>query len=156
MNNLVSALIASILPISELRGGIPLAYFSGNGIILSFLACTLANALIIPLIWIFLDEINHLLMKNSFYNKLFNKSVERARRKIQKNIEKYEYLGLMIFIAIPLPMTGAYTGVLAAWALGMERRKAIIYSIFGVIIAGLIVSTVVYLGLGAFNLFIKG
>lgn len=156
MNNLVSAIIASILPVSELRGGIPLAYLSGNGIILSFLACTLANALIIPIIWIFLDEINHLLMKNSFYNKLFNKSVERARRKIQKSIEKYEYLGLMIFIAIPLPMTGAYTGILAAWALGMERRKSIIYSIFGVIIAGLIVSTAVYLGLGAFNLFIKG
>jgi uncharacterized membrane protein len=155
MNNLINAMLASFLPISELRGGIPIAYLSGNSLLLSFLACTLVNILVVPLFWLFLDEINHLLMRNEFYSRIFTKNVERARRKIQKSIEKYEYIGLMIFIAIPLPLTGAYTGVLGAWALGMERRKAIVYSIFGVIIAGMIVSLTLYLGLNAFNIFLK-
>jgi len=153
MNSLIKAVIASIVPVSELRGGIPIAYFSGSGIILSFLACTLTNILVAPVFWIFLDEVNHLLLKFSPYSRFFHKNVERARKKIQKSIEKYEYAGLMIFIAIPLPMTGAYTGILGAWALGMNKKKAIISSIVGVIIAGIIVSSVCYFGLSAFNFF---
>ena len=127
MNNILEAIVASILPISELRGGIPIAFFSGNGILLSFLICTLANLLVVPIGWLFLDEVNHLFLKSESYSRFFHRNVEKARNKIRKSIDKYGYVGLMIFIAIPLPLTGAYTGTLGAWALGMEKRKAIAY-----------------------------
>ncbi len=155
MNNIISSIIASMLPVSELRGGIPIAYLSGNGIILSFLICTFANLLVVPIGWLFLEEFNSLFLKIDSYNKFFNNQVATARRKMKKTVDKYGYLGLMIFIAIPLPLTGAYTGTLGAWALGMEKKKSIMYGILGVIIAGIIVSSTVYFGLTAFNFFIK-
>lgn len=155
MNNLLEIIGLSMLPISELRGGIPLALVYGYNPINAFLICTLANIVIIPLAFIFLETINKLFLHIQWYNRFFHKTLERAQHKIHQSVEKYGYLGLMIFVAIPLPFTGAYTGVLGAWALGMNKKKSFAAISLGVILAGLIVTLVAYYGFHVLDIFIK-
>ena len=155
MNIILQIILLSMAPISELRGGIPLAIASGFNPLSAFLICTLANIAIIPIVFIFLNTINVLLLKIPAYSTFFHKTLERSRNRIHKSIEKYGYLGLAIFVAIPLPLTGAYTGVLGAWALGMNKRKAFASIALGVIIAGISVTLISYYGLSVLNIFIK-
>ena len=155
MNLLIQIILLSMAPISELRGGIPLAIASGTSPIIAFLIGTLANIAIIPLVYFFLSTINILLLKIPLYSRFFNNSVERSRKRIHKSIEKYGYLGLAVFVAIPLPFTGAYTGTLGAWALGMDKRKAFASIALGVIVAGIIVTLVSYYGINLLTIFIK-
>lgn len=155
MNFIIKAIILSMLPISELRGGIPLAIAYGLSPITAFLLCTLANIAIIPIVFLFLETLNKLLLKIPAYNSFFHKSIERAQKKIHKSIEKYGYLGLVIFVAVPLPFTGAYTGTLGAWALGMSKGKSFAAIAVGVILAGIIVTIVSFFGIQAMSLFIK-
>jgi uncharacterized membrane protein len=155
MNVILQIILLSIIPISELRGGIPLAIASGFNPISAFLICTLANIVIIPIVFLFLNTINVLLLKIPPYSTFFHKTIERSRKKIHNSIEKYGYLGLAIFVAIPLPFTGAYTGVLGAWALGMDKRKAFASIALGVIVAGIIVTLVSYYGLSVLSIFLK-
>ena len=103
---------------------------------------------------IFLDSF-HRLFITGFYRRFFDRFVERARKKVKPAVEKYGYLGLAIFVAIPLPVTGAYTGVLGAFILGMNRKKAVFAVSLGVIIAGITVTTVTFLGIEALSFFIK-
>ena len=149
---IISALL-SVLPISEVRGAIPLAFY--NELRWFIIVLVLLNILTIPLIFLFLDNINTLLLKIKPYKRFFEKTVERTRRKIHKKIEKYGYLGLMLFVAIPLPFTGAYTGTLAAWFFKMNRKKSFIAIALGVIIASIIVSLVCFLGLKTLSIFTK-
>jgi len=155
MNLILQIILLSMAPISELRGGIPLAIASGISPLSAFLICVLANIVIIPIAFLFLDTINILLLKIPSYNAFFHRTLERSRNKIHKSIEKYGYLGLAIFVAIPLPLTGAYTGVLGAWALGMNKMKSFASIAIGVIIAGIIVTLVSYYGLSMLSIFLK-
>lgn len=155
MNNLFEIIMLSLLPIAELRGGIPLAIYYGYSPLTAFLICTLTNMMVAPIGMIFLETLNNFLLKIRLYNSFFHRNVERARRRIHPSVEKYGYIGLMIFVAIPLPFTGAYSGTLGAWALGMEKKKSILFIILGVIIAGIIVTLISYFGIGALNIFIK-
>ncbi len=155
MNNILEIILLSAAPISELRGGIPLALIYGFNPIAAFLLCTLVNIAIIPVIFIFLETLNKLFLKIPVYSKFFHHFVERARHKIHKKVEKYGYVGLMLFVAIPLPITGVYTGTLGSWALGMDRKKSFAYIALGAIIAGIIVTLVAYYGFYLFDIFIK-
>ena len=114
-----------------------------------------ANALVAPLVYLFLSSLHKLLERWKPYRRLFDRIVERARRQVHAKVEKYGYAGLILFVAIPLPITGAYTGTLGAWILGMDRRKTILAVFVGVIIAGIIVSTVFALGIRALYFFIN-
>jgi uncharacterized membrane protein len=145
----------SILPISELRGGIPFALVNGLPwyIALPFAVCV--NALAAPVCWIFLSTVHKLFYHFAWYRNLFDRFVERARRKLHGGVEKWGALGVAIFVAIPLPMTGAWTGTLGAWVLGLPKRKTFPAVILGVVVAGIIVTAVMILGIGAFNIFIK-
>ncbi len=155
MEIIIKAIILSILPIAELRGGIPYGFYNGINIFTIFFICVIANILIIPFVFLFLETLNKLFLHIKVYKKVFNKIIEHSRKKIHKKIEKYGYLGLMIFVAIPLPITGAYTGTLGAWALGMDKKKAFLYIVLGVVISGIIVSLVSYFGIEGLKLFIK-
>lgn len=154
---LIYAIILSILPISELRGGLPLAiiYATENNIpiILVFALIVLANILTIFLVFYFLDNIHHILLKTKIYKKIFESYVNKIQKKIDKFEEKYSttgFLALMIFVAIPLPGTGAWTGVILSWLLDLDRKKSILSISAGVIIAGFLI----LLGtLGFLNLF---
>ncbi len=155
MGNLIYAVILSILPISELRGGIPLAYFTGSPIWLAYIVCVAANFFVGPIVFLFLETFHRLLIRWSFYEKLFDKFIRRVRRQTAHLIQKYGFWGVTVFVAIPLPVTGAYTGSVAAWLFGLDRKKSLLAVLAGVCIAGLIVSLVVYFGVEGLEFFIK-
>ena len=91
----------------------------------------------------------------SWYRTLFDRFVEKTRLKLHSGIEKWGALGVAIFVAIPLPGTGAWTGTLGAWILGLRKRKTFPAVTLGVIAAGIMVTAVMTLGLGALRVFIN-
>jgi uncharacterized membrane protein len=155
MNPILKIIIFSLLPISELRGGIPIGLSSGLPLSVVFSVAVFSNILVFPIFYLFLTFVHDLLMKLKFYRKYFDFFLERTRRKVGPKVEKYGYLGLTLFVAIPLPITGAYTGTLGAWFFKMKRRKSFLAVILGVLIAGIIVSIVSVFGIHMFDIFIK-
>ncbi len=138
--------LLSFLPISELRGSIPVAVFSsGWPILVAYLLAILLNWLVSPLVFLFLDYLHPLFYKWNFYKMIFDRFIAGARRKMAAKVDKYGMLGIMIFIGIPFPITGAYTGTAGAWILGLNRKKTMLAALGGVIISGFIVSTICYL-----------
>ena len=143
--SLIKAVILSMLPISEVRGGLPYALATGIDFSTAFIFTILANILIIPIFFIFLDNLHHHFLKIKPYNYLFNKWIIRTRKKIEHRIgTKWELPTLFLFVAIPFPLTGAYTGVLAAWLFKINRLKAIFTISFGVFIAATIMSLIIF------------
>jgi uncharacterized membrane protein len=159
--------ILSILPISELRGGIPFALTHGIPWYLAWPFAAAVNALAAPLCWLFLSTIHRLFYGKpavggaggsggfAWYRNLFDHFVERARDKLHAGVEKWGALGVALFVAVPLPITGAWTGTLGAWVLGLPKRKTLPAVILGVAGAGAIVTAVMLLGIGALRIFIK-
>ncbi|MDR2313813.1 MAG: small multi-drug export protein [Spirochaetaceae bacterium] len=158
----------SLLPISELRGGIPYALLHGIPWFIAWPFAAAVNSLAAPLCWVFLSTLHRLLYGApkasgdgktqkgfSWYRGIFDGFVERARLKLHRGVEKWGALGIALFVAIPLPITGAWTGVLGAWVLGLPKRKTLPAVILGVAAAGAIVTAIMLLGKGAFRIFIK-
>lgn len=152
---LLLSILLCVFPIAELRGGLPFALAGGIPLVPAYLICVLANALVGPLVFLFLSTLHRLLDRWSAYHGLFERIVERARRKVHRAVERYGYVGLAIFVAIPLPLTGAYTGAIGAWVLGMSRWKSILAIAIGVAVAGVVVSAVYLLGIQALYFFLK-
>ncbi len=155
MENLFYAVVLSVLPISELRGGIPYAYLSGYPIWLAYVVCVSANFFVGPLVFLFLNTLHRLMIKWQFYDRLFSRFIKRVRVRTSHLIEKYGFWGVTIFVAIPLPVTGAYTGTVAAWLFGLDRKKSLLAVLVGVCIAGLVVSFIIYFGVEGLEFFIK-
>ena len=142
----IYALILTIMPVTELRVGLPLAitYAIDKNIPVSliFLSIILVNILVIFFIFYFLDNLHKVFMKFPFYNKMFGLYLKRFQKKMDKFEKKYEaggFLALVLFVAIPLPGTGAWTGCLVSWLLGLDREKSILAISLGVIIAGIFI-----------------
>ena len=155
MNSLFYSIMLSLLPIAELRGGIPYAYLSGHSLALSYIVCVGANFFVGPIMFLFLETLHKRLIKWSFYEKLFDRFIRRVRKKTSRLIEKYGFWGIALFVAIPLPVTGAYTGTVAAWLFGLDKKKSLVAVFVGVCIAGLVVSIVLYFGLEGFSFLYK-
>ena len=146
MNQLLIAVLLSILPVSELRLALPLAinYALKNSLPVFplFFLIVLLNILIIFPIFFFLDLLHERFMNFSVYRRIFSFYIRKTQKKIDKienKIPRYGYFALSLFVALPIPVTGAYTGCLIAWVLGLERRRSIPAIILGVMIAGVIV-----------------
>ena len=149
MKKILWALFISMLPIIELRGAIPVACAMQLPFWMSYVICTLGNLIPVPFILILIEKIIHM-MQNSKV-KLFKNVADFLLSKAEKNkdkVTKYATLGLMLFVAIPLPGTGAWTGALVAAVLDMKFKHAMISIVLGVLIAGLIVSGISYGVLG--------
>jgi uncharacterized membrane protein len=153
--------ILSFMPISELRGAIPFAIANKIPWYWAYLLAVTFNALIAPACWIFLATVHKLFYGTRaekgfrWYKYLFDLFVERARKKLSAKVDKWGWIGIAVFVAIPLPITGAWTGTLGSWILGISKRRTITAVIAGVLAAGVIVTIVVILGIEALNLFIK-
>jgi uncharacterized membrane protein len=145
----------SFLPISELRGAIPFAVANGIPWYIAYPYAAALNALVAPVCWIFLSTLHRLFLKMAWYKRLFNRFVERAREKLRGGVEKWGWIGVALFVAVPLPVTGAWTGTLGAWILGLGKRRTLLAVTLGVICAGAIVTVVTILGIKALSLFIK-
>lgn len=142
--------LLGILPISEVRGAIPIGLAFNLPIYTVLLFAVLANFLVVPITFIFLDYLHKHLIKINSYNKLFNKFVKRTRSRIEHKIgTSTEFLALYLLVAIPLPFTGAYTGTLAAWLFNLNRKKSIFYIFLGILTAATIV-TLLSLGVLSF------
>lgn len=147
------SLALSLTPISELRGAVPYALAQGVHPLVAYLVCVAANALVGPLVYVFLGSVHRLLSHLAPYRRLFAALVARARTRVQQKVERYGYVGLALFVAIPLPVTGAYTGALGAWVLGMRPRGVFLAVGCGVVVAGVVVTLVSYLGITALGIF---
>lgn len=153
MREILWAVLLSILPIAELRGGIPYGLatipLTLNNVLIVFSLCVLANILVVIPLFFFLDFFHHRLIKFGWYSSLFNflvKRIQRKSHKLEPQINRYGYAALAVFVAVPLPMTGAWAGTLAAWLLDLDRRKSFLAIASGVITAGIII-TLASLGL---------
>ena len=132
-------MIVGALPISELRGAIPLGLSLGMPLAKAFWLSILGNiSFIAPALFLF-DPVSNRLRKFRPWARFFDWLFERTKKNAD-TIQKYEALGLAIFVAIPLPMTGAWSGVVAASLFKIRFRYAFIAIVLGVIGAGLIVS----------------
>jgi uncharacterized membrane protein len=145
MNPLLAGILWSLAPISELRGGLPLAIAKGVPWPLAFAACAAANIVIIPLIFLFLDYLHSKLLKRALYRRTFNsflKKIRKRKENVERAVESYGMIALMLFVAIPLPATGAWTGSIIAWLLNLHKGKSFTAIAAGVLIAGIIVTLI--------------
>jgi len=149
------AILLSILPIAELRGGIPYAIANDINPFVAYFVCVGANILAFPIVFFFLEFLHPQFMKIELYQNLFNKFILKTRKKVESKITKYGFWGLMVFVMIPLPVTGAYTGSFAAWLFNIPKKKAFLSVLLGVIISGLIVTTIMLTGIEAFQFMLK-
>lgn len=137
---------SSMLPITELRGAIPLAIVVYNmPAWTAFLWAVLGNLIPIIFIIIGLDLLinKFLIHKIYIFNRFFTWLFERTRKKHSKKVEKWGDLALLLFVAIPLPGTGAWTGALIAFVFGISLKRAFPLISLGVIIAGILVTLIV-------------
>ncbi|MFQ3548010.1 MAG: small multi-drug export protein, partial [Termitinemataceae bacterium] len=136
-------------------GAIPFAMSQGMPWYTALLFSVVVNILVAPACWMFLSTVHRLLYRWSWYRNTFDGFVEKARGKVHKQVARWGWIGIAAFVAIPLPVTGAWTGTLGAWVLGLDKKKTLIAVMLGVTVAGIIVTLVSLLGLSAFSIFIK-
>jgi len=139
-------MLVGALPISELRGAIPLALSFGMPMTKAFWLSVIGNSIpVMPALFL-LEPVCNRLRRFKIWSRFFDWLFERTKKKAD-TVQKYEALGLAIFVAIPLPMTGAWSGVVAASLFKIKFRYAFIAILAGVITAGLIVSALCALGI---------
>lgn len=137
------AFIVSALPVIELRGGLFAAKLLGIEFFKGFAICFIGNMLPIPFILLFIRKIFDFLKRNEKIKNIIDKLEARSIKKADK-IEKYKLWGLFIFVAIPLPGTGAWTGALAADLFNLKIKHALPVIAGGVFVAGIIISIFSY------------
>lgn len=144
-------LLVSMVPVIELRGGVPFGTALGLAPLHALVVCIIGNMLPIPFIIVYIRRIFHWMRRRSpRLNALVDKLEKKAHLKGQK-VTKYKYIGLWLFVAIPLPGTGAWTGSLAAAFLDMRLKKALPAVILGVLTAGCIMLTLTHVGINLFS-----
>lgn len=151
----LAVIIIAALPVAELRLAIPIAILKppyGFGIdpISAFSLAVIGNMLpVIPLL-LYLEPVSNYLRRWKAWDRYFNWLFERTHRKHNESFEKYGSIGLAIFVGIPLPATGAWTGCAAAFVFGFKFRNALLAIFAGVLLAG-VVMTLLTVGINIFN-----
>lgn len=144
----LTILFISCLPILELRGGILAASLLGINPVKAFIICFIGNVLPIPFILWFITPLFNKLKKWKKIEPFVTKMEKRAMSK-KEQIENYQFWGLLLFVGIPLPGTGAWTGSLIASMIDMNKKKALAAAILGVVMAGIIMLFMSYGVLGS-------
>ncbi len=142
--------LVAMLPIAELRGAIPLGIYWGLSPILVFIVAILGNMVPVPFILLFLEGIEKYLRRSEKMARALDWLFERTYKKADEKVRRWEYLALILFVAIPLPGTGAWTGSLIAYLFKFDIKKSMLSIFAGVLIAGAIV---LIASLGFFNIF---
>ena len=156
----------TLIPAFELRASIPYGILSGTvdlpfGMSVTgmgqpwpivFIICVISNIILGTILFPLINRIMLILEKIPFIGKLWNKFVLRAQRRIHPYIERWGTIGVALFVAVPLPGSGSYTGALGAYLLGMSYRRFIVANIAGVVLAGIAVTAVTVSGQGLFKI----
>ncbi|MGB2629985.1 MAG: small multi-drug export protein [Candidatus Omnitrophota bacterium] len=138
LNKEVAVVVLAAMPVSELRGAIPLALALGFTPLKAYVLSFVGNLIpVVPLLFL-LQPIANKLRHIKIFERFFDWLFERTRRKAAL-IEKFEAIGLILFVAVPLPVTGAWTGCVAATLFKIRFRYAFVCILLGVAIAGLVV-----------------
>lgn len=144
--------ICSMIPIIELRGAIPLGALYGMNVFETYFISVLGNLLPVPFILLFIRAILDFMKKRKRLKKVAL-WVEAKANKNKTKIEKYAYFGLLLFVTVPLPGTGAWTGALIAALMKMKFWKSFLFIALGVLGAGIIMSLISFGIAGVVNNF---
>ena len=136
----VAVILLSMIPVAELRLAIPLAITQyGLDSIEALILCCIGNLIPVPFIVLFIRKIFKWMKQFKIFRTIVEKLEERGNAK-RHTVEKYEFWGLFLFVAIPLPGTGAWTGALIAGLMDMRLKRALPSIIMGVLTAGVVVT----------------
>ncbi len=152
----VFTMLVSMIPIVELRGGLPFGVALGLPYYLAFPAAVIGNIIPAPFIIVYIRKIFALMRR---YMPRLDGLVDRLERKAHlkgEKMVKYEAVGLWLFVAIPLPGTGAWTGSLAAAFLDIRLKKAMPAVVMGVLTAGCIMLALTHVGVNLFSSVMAG
>jgi uncharacterized membrane protein len=144
MKTVLILMFITLIPTLELRASIPYGILRADmhwSVV--FVICAATNIVLGPLVYLFLDKVMALLLRFGWLNQIYGRTVTRTQRRIQKSVDRYGKMGVAMFIGIPLPGTGSYSGALGAYLLGLGYRKFIIANVIGVLMAGSIVTAAV-------------
>lgn len=136
-NHIVALMLITLIPTLELRASIPAGIFFFKMHWLNvFGICIVTNILLAPLVYLFIHNIMFIFLKVNFIDRIYQKFVDRAQKKVKPYVNRYGRMGLALFIGVPLPGSGVYTGGLGAYLLGLKFKDYFIASVVGVMIAG--------------------
>jgi len=159
IQELLIVFLLTLIPTLELRAGIPYGFIAlanvSYGWVYVVVISLLTNILLGPIVYFILNKFVHILRKIKIIDRLYIKKVSHIHKKIFPKTEIYGDVALSVFIGIPLPGTGSYTGALAAYILGIKPQKFFWINLVGVLIAGTIVTIVMLSGSQLFTIFIK-
>lgn len=145
----LTTFILAVLPLSELRGAIPFGMAAGISLKKVLTIAIIGNLIpVIPMLFL-LEPVSEYLRRFFLFKKFFDWLFKRTRERANL-IERYESIGLFLFVAIPLPLTGAWTGCIAASLFKIRFRYALLAIAAGVLLAAFIVTVVCLIGKGVF------
>lgn len=149
MADLLQVFLLSMTPIGELRLAIPMGVAVYHlPVMYVFFVSIIGNLVPAIILLFFLKEISaHLSKKSVLFQKMFDWWQNNAKKKHLERVQKYGWMGLVLFVAIPLPLTGAWTGALLATLMDLPIKKSFLAILLGVLGAGAIVTTAVYFGI---------
>ena len=152
LKHYIRLILLSMVPLIELRGAIPYSQLVDLPIVKSYIISIIANMIPIPIVFLFARHVLNWGKDKPIIGKFFNFCLEKglgAGDKLTENRTRGAFIALMLFVGIPIPGTGAWSGALGASLIGMRFRDAMIAIFLGVIMAGIIMATASYYG---FNL----
>jgi uncharacterized membrane protein len=156
MNNILEIILVTLLPFLELRASIPYGIIKLNMPWLTvFIIAVISNIILGIIVFYLLEHIIKYATKIKIIDNYYQKYLTKTQKKIEKGVEKYGEWAIAIFIGIPLPMSGVYSGALAAYIIGLSYKKFILATIIGVLIAATAVTIITLSGATAFNIFLK-
>ena len=155
MKKYIWVFLIAMLPLIEIRGAIPYAVLWKLPLIPSIIVAVIGNMVPVPFIFLFARKVLEWGKDKTIIGPFFTWCLEKGEkggRKLEAKAGRGLYWALFLFVGIPLPGTGAWTGMLAASILDMDFKKSTMAALGGVLLAGAIMLTASLLGLGAYNL----
>lgn len=156
IEHVIWMVVLTFLPTLELRASIP------YGVLVADIhwavvgpLCIVANWLLAPLVWLFVHHVMGLFLKVGFINRIYEWLVARTQRRVEPYVKRWGTIGLALFIGVPLPGSGVYSGCLGAYLLGFKFREYMLASALGCLIAGAAVTALVASGSEAFHFLYK-
>lgn len=156
LNEILMIIALTFFPFLELRASIPYGIIATSvPVWLVFVIAVIVNLFPGIILYLLLDKLVHFISKSKRIHGFYSHHVERTQKRIHKYVERYGWLGVAIFIGIPLPGSGSYSGAIAAYAIGLDFKRFVIANIIGVTIAAILVTAIVLSGSNAFQFLVR-
>ena len=152
----VAIVLLTLMPFLELRASIPYGLVKTDEPWFVVVALAIVvNIVLGPIVYFLLDKLLHVALRVGFFKRFWDRTIIKTQKKIHPLVEKYGVLGLGLFIGVPLPGSGVYSGAFGGYVLGFTKKEFYIATVVGVLIAAAAVTTVTMLLDGGASLFIK-